>query len=106
MGKAPERDITYQGLGRHSLPFETYRYFKNVIRETHRVTPISTLISRQYIDEIVFPSGGGNDGKAPLFIRKGDAVDMNFRYTLRDKNFLGEDADHFRPKRWDDLRPT
>lgn len=97
----PTKDstITYDLL-------ETYRYIKNVMRETHRVTPISTVIARQCIKEIVLPSGGGKDGKAPLYVKKGNVVEMNFRCTLRDKSFRGEDADQFRPERWDDLRPT
>ncbi|KAI1073725.1 cytochrome P450 [Whalleya microplaca] len=85
---------------------KTYQYLKNVIRETHRVTPISTLISRQCIKEVVLPSGGGKDGTAPLYLRKGDIVEMNFRCILRDKDFWGNDADQFRPERWDNLRPT
>ncbi|TVY82546.1 Cytochrome P450 monooxygenase lepH [Lachnellula suecica] len=84
---------------------KTYQYLKNTIRETHRVTPLSTLISRECMDEVVFPSGGGKDGTAPLYIRKGDIVEMNFRCTLRDKTYWGDDADEFRPERWDDLRP-
>lgn len=97
----PTRDlvITYDLL-------KTYQYLKNVIRETHRITPLSTVISRECIHEVVFPTGGGLDGKAPLFIQKGDVVEMNFRATLRDREFWGEDADEFRPERWDDLRPT
>jgi cytochrome P450 monooxygenase len=91
-------EITYNLL-------KKYRYLKNVIRETHRLTPISTLISRQCIKEVVLPSGGGSGGKAPLFIQKGDVVEMNFRCTLRDKSFWGEDADKFRPERGDDLTP-
>ncbi|CAG8948741.1 hypothetical protein HYFRA_00001862 [Hymenoscyphus fraxineus] len=85
---------------------KTYQYLKNVIRETHRVTPISTLISRECLEEVVFPTGGGKDGTKPLYIGKGDTVEMNFRCTLRDKEFWGDDADKFRPERWDTLRPT
>ncbi|KAI0438428.1 cytochrome P450 [Xylaria telfairii] len=85
---------------------KTYQYLKNVIRETHRVTPISTMISRQCIEDVVFPTGGGEDGRSPLYIRKGETIEMNFRCTLRDKEFWGEDADEFRPERWETLKPT
>lgn len=84
----PTKDltITYELL-------QTYRYLKNVIRETHRVTPQSTLNIRECIKEIVLPTGGGKDGTSPLYVRKGDVMEMNFRCTLRDKEFWGEDAD-------------
>ncbi|KAI1854059.1 hypothetical protein JX265_003617 [Neoarthrinium moseri] len=97
----PTKDsaITYDLL-------KTYRYLKNTIRETHRVSPIQTFIARQCIREIVLPSGGGEDGTEPLYLKEGDVVEMNFRSTLRDKDFWGEDADEFRPERWDDLKPT
>lgn len=89
---------------------KTYQYLKRVIRETHRVTPISTLISRQCVSEegLILPTGGGAEGNKPLYLRKGDVVEMNFRATLRDKSFWGEDADVFRPERWEDpnLKPT
>lgn len=94
-----DRDITYELL-------KTYRYLKNVVRETHRVTPISTIMSRQCIKEVVLPRGGGKDGSSPFYIRKGDVVEMNYRSTLRDREFWGEDADEFRPERWDNLKPT
>ncbi|KAI1269178.1 cytochrome P450 [Xylariaceae sp. FL1019] len=85
---------------------KTYQYLKNVIRETHRVTPISTMISRQCIKEVVFPTGGGTDGQSPLYVPKGVTIEMNFRCTLRDKDFWGDDADVFRPERWEKLKPT
>jgi len=56
---------------------QTQGYLKNVIRETHRVTPISMMISRQCIKEVIFPTGDGRDGKAPLYVREGDTVEMN-----------------------------
>ncbi|KAI0144616.1 cytochrome P450 [Xylariaceae sp. FL1272] len=85
---------------------KTYQNLKNVIRETHRVTPISTMISRQCIKEVVFPTGGGADGRSPLYVPKGVTIEMNFRCTLRDKDFWGDDADVFRPERWETLKPT
>ncbi|KAI3325575.1 hypothetical protein HD806DRAFT_490705 [Xylariaceae sp. AK1471] len=49
---------------------KTYRYLKNVFRGTHRVTPISTMVSRQCIEEVIFPTGGGEDERSPLTSEK------------------------------------
>ncbi|KAI0484191.1 cytochrome P450 [Xylariaceae sp. FL0804] len=97
----PTKDvpITYELLKR-------YQYLKKVIRESLRVTPVTTAIIRQCIREVVLPSGGGEDGISPLFVREGDLIDMNFRCTMRDKDFWGDDADEFRPERWDTIKPT
>ena len=55
--------------------------------------------------DTVVPLGGGPDGKSPIFIRKG----MHFvwsAYTMhRRKDYYGEDAEKFRPERWETLRP-
>ncbi|KAF2190062.1 cytochrome P450 [Zopfia rhizophila CBS 207.26] len=97
----PTKDlpITYELLN-------SYQYLKRVYRETQRVTPISTMIQRQCIKSVVLPSGGGKDGKAPFYVQEGDIIEMNFRCTERDKDFWGEDAEEFRPERWEIVRPT
>jgi cytochrome P450 len=38
-------------------------------------------------------------------VHEGDIVETNFRVMLRDKNFWGDDADEFRPDRWETLKP-
>lgn len=53
----------------------------------------------------MLPRGGGKDGLSPLFVEKGDLIETNFRAQHRDKLFWGEDADDFRPKRWETVRP-
>ena len=63
--------------------------------------------TRMCIQDCVLPYGGGPGGKAPILVEKGTEVNMVFRASQRDKEFWGEDADDFRPERWDDpkLRP-
>ncbi|KAF2812870.1 cytochrome P450 [Mytilinidion resinicola] len=58
------------------------------------------------IESVVLPSGGGRDGRAPLYVQKGEIVEMNFRCMLRNKSFWGEDAEEFRPERWERICPT
>ncbi|KAF2113244.1 cytochrome P450 monooxygenase [Lophiotrema nucula] len=84
---------------------KSYNFLKNVVRETHRITPISVLIQRQCIKPVVFPTGGGNDGMSPLYVDKDDIVEMNFACIMKDSSYWGEDAEDFRPERWESLRP-
>ncbi|UKZ80120.1 hypothetical protein TrVFT333_007885 [Trichoderma virens FT-333] len=56
--------------------------------------------------DIVLPKGGGLDGQSPVFVPKG--TDCRFStYSLhRRKDLYGEDAEEFRPERWESLRPS
>lgn len=47
------------------------------------------------------PTGGGPDGKAPILIRPGEAVGYCVYVMHRRKDLYGEDADEFRPERWE-----
>ncbi|KAL8722589.1 MAG: hypothetical protein Q9225_000945 [Loekoesia sp. 1 TL-2023] len=90
----------------------SYRFLDYVLRErpdiiaAHRLTPVATLNQRICIRETVLPLGGGLDNQSPLFIRKGDVIEVNYRAMMRDKDFWGKDADEFRPERWEIARPT
>jgi cytochrome P450 len=91
-----------------SLSYEllnSYQYLEWVLKETHRVTTIATINQRQCVKTTVLPSGGGLDGRSPLYVEKGDVVEINYRSMCRDKSFWGYDADRFRPERWSAVRP-
>jgi len=45
--------------------------------------------------------GGGPDGTQPLMVRKGEAVGYTVYVMHRLKKLYGEDAESFRPERWD-----
>ncbi|KAF2493923.1 cytochrome P450 [Lophium mytilinum] len=64
------------------------------------------MISRECTESVVLPSGGGKGGIAPLYVQKGEIVERNFRYMLRDKDFWDEDAEEFRPERWEKICST
>jgi cytochrome P450 len=71
----------------------------------HRVTTIATVNQRQCVKTTILPFGGGQDGKSPLYVEKGDLVEINYRSMCRDKSFWGSDADRFKPERWSLVRP-
>lgn len=47
------------------------------------------------------PTGGGPDGKAPILVQPGEAVGYCVYVMHRRKDLYGEDADEFRPERWE-----
>ena len=51
------------------------------------------------------PRGGGPDGQSPLFVKKGTPVLYSVFAMHRRKDLYGDDADDYRPERWDGLRP-
>lgn len=55
--------------------------------------------------DTVVPCGGGPDGRSPLFVKKGNVVTYSTFVMHRRREFFGEDADEFRPERWEHLRP-
>ena len=56
---------------------------------------------RQALEPTVLPLGGGPDGKSPMLVRKGEAVGYCVYAMHRRKDLYGNDADEFRPDRWD-----
>ena len=51
------------------------------------------------------PVGGGPDGKAPVFVPKGQD-EMYSPFTMhRSREAFGPDADEYKPERWEKVRP-
>jgi cytochrome P450 len=55
--------------------------------------------------DTVLPRGGGPDGKSPIFIPKKMMVMWSAYSMHRSEDFYGEDAEEFKPERWEKLRP-
>ena len=60
---------------------------------------------RQALKSTILPVGGGLDGKSPILVRKGEAIGYCVYAMHRRKDIYGDDADEFRPSRWDE-NPT
>jgi cytochrome P450 len=81
------------------------KYLRYVINEGLRLFPSVPTNSRMAFQDTTLPVGGGPDGKAKVFVPKGTAVAFPAYSLHRRKDFYGEDADEFRPERWETLRP-
>lgn len=69
-----------------------------------RLYPVIPVNSRVAVVDTILPLGGGMEGKAPVFVKKGTRV-LHFPYSMhRRKDIFGADADIFRPERWEHLR--
>lgn len=64
--------------------------------------PVNTRTARR---TTFLPTGGGPDGTSPVLIRKGENVAFSVYSMHRRKDLYGEDAEEFRPERWDEDLP-
>ena len=71
-----------------------------------RLFPPLPTNSRAAARDTVLPAGGGPDNKLPMFVPKGTTVRFSTYATHRRKDLFGEDAETFRPERWEDARPS
>ena len=76
------------------------KYLKALLNESLRMHPVVPSNSREAVEDTTLPVGGGPDGRAPIFVRKGDLVVWNVYCMHRRKDYYGRDAEEFRPERW------
>ena len=66
-----------------------------------RLFPSVPVNTRSATRTTVLPTGGGSDGLSPVLIRKGQNVAYCIYAMHRRKDLYGDDAEDFRPERWD-----
>lgn len=95
-------------LGDRAPSFEQIkemRYLQYCLNEALRLYPVVPMNSRTAVTDTVLPVGGGPVGKSPIFIKSGTQIIYQVWAMHRRKDFYGEDAEVFRPERWETLRP-
>lgn len=78
------------------------RYLDTVLKEVLRLYPSVPINSRAALKTTTLPMGGGPDETAPVLVRKGEAVGYCPYVMHRRTDLYGNDADIFRPERWEE----
>lgn len=60
------------------------------------------LNNREAVRPTILPTGGGPDRRSPILVKTGELVVFSQYITSRKECIYGEDADKFRPERWED----
>ena len=69
-----------------------------------RLYPPVPTNARMAACDTVLPRGGGASGDEPMHVPVGNVVFYSVYAMHRRQDFYGEDADKFRPERWDSQR--
>jgi cytochrome P450 len=85
---------------------QNLNYLNWFIKETLRLYPPGPFNTREATRDTFLPRGGGPDGSAPIFVPKGQEVVFHIWSMHRRQDLWGEDAEHFRPERWDEEKPS
>jgi cytochrome P450 len=88
------KDITFAKL-------KSCQYLQHCNNESLRLYPVVPINGRFANKDTVLPRGGGKDGKSKIFIPKGTSVDYSVHALHRRKDLWGQDADEFKPERWE-----
>ncbi|KAK2048389.1 cytochrome P450 [Colletotrichum somersetense] len=106
MGKLRREVDELQGRKPSWEEMKDMKYLNMVLKEILRLYPTVVSMSRCTARDTSLPVGGGPDGKAPVLVPKGTIVRCSIFHLHRRKDLYGEDADEFRPERWEERRPT
>ncbi|EPE24762.1 Cytochrome P450 [Glarea lozoyensis ATCC 20868] len=97
------------GIKDKKLTFEllkSLKYMQAVMNETLRLHSPAGGSWKTCLAPSILPHGGGKSGKEPILLQTGDQVRMSFAPLHVDPEIWGEDANEFKPERWQNLKQS
>ncbi|KAL8691098.1 MAG: hypothetical protein Q9218_003608 [Villophora microphyllina] len=76
-------------------------YLQNCINEGLRLGTPTPFTSREAKQDTTLPTGGGEDGSAPIFVPKGTMIALSFFALHHRSDLYGDDVEEFKPERWE-----
>ncbi|KID65470.1 Cytochrome P450 52A12 [Metarhizium brunneum] len=92
------RDISFERM-------KSCQYLQWCINEALRLYPVVPMNVRTALTDTTLPTGGGDDGRSPIFVPKGTDVGYSVFIMHRRKDLWGDDCDVFKPERWESRKP-
>jgi len=77
------------------------KYVRMILHEALRMYPILPNLNRMSLQTTSLPTGGGPDGKSPIYVPKGTMFSTSAYVLQRDPAVWGPDATEFKPERWE-----
>ena len=94
-----------EGRGPTYEEVKDLKYVRWILQESLRLYPVVPMNCRHANKDTTLPRGGGPDGSSPIFVPKGTICSWVVYSMHRRPDLWGEDADGFRPERWEGLAP-
>ncbi|KAF4628927.1 hypothetical protein G7Y89_g9221 [Cudoniella acicularis] len=80
------------------------QYVQSCLNESLRLDAVVPLNTRMALVDTCLPRGGGPDGKSPIFVPAGTNIAFHVTALHRRKDLWGDDAEEFRPERWEKIK--
>lgn len=97
-------EVLAAGFDHEAMSYEAIKklaYTNAVVNESMRLGgPPNGQTSRDVLEDIVLPRGGGVDGDQPMLVPKGSSVYVQIQALQRDVEIWAPDPHVFRPERW------
>lgn len=90
------------------MTFETLKacsYLQYTMNEALRINSTVPFNSRRAVRDTTLPRGGGVDGNAPVFVKRGQEVNYSVHALHQREDIWGPDFAEFKPERWAGRRP-